>query len=79
MLQLFPPRSRVVAVISPSPQRGPKPRPIAQRRRNRLMLNLTDAELAQLERVAGATPVAAFARALVLRALSRQAGKGTGR
>lgn len=53
-------------------KRGPKPRPPEEHRRNRVLLNFTDAELVQLEKAAGAERVSDFARALVLRYLARR-------
>lgn len=51
---------------------GPKPTPVEVHRRNRLMLNLTDEELAQLVSAAGAESAAAFARGIVLAYLARR-------
>mgnify|MGYP006871754754 CR=1 FL=1 len=59
----------------PTSRRGPKPRPVTQRRRNRLMLNLTDDELRRLRIAAGGRPLTALARSLVLDALARGRGR----
>jgi hypothetical protein len=48
------------------PGAGPKPKPPAERRRNRLVLNLRDRELEAIERAAGDRSAADFARDLVL-------------
>ncbi|HTF32445.1 MAG TPA: hypothetical protein VK714_01955 [Myxococcota bacterium] len=53
-------------------KRGPKPRPPEEHRRNRVVLNFTDAEYAQLVKIAGAERVSDFSRALVLRHLARR-------
>ena len=54
------------------PGSGPKPRPVEEHRRNRIMLNLTDAELRALAEAAGSRPITGFARDLMLRALARR-------
>jgi hypothetical protein len=51
---------------------GPKPTPVEGHRRNRLMLNLTDEELAQLMSAADTESAAAFARSVVLAYLARR-------
>lgn len=50
---------------------GRRPEPESRRRTRRVMLSLTEAEHRRLTRVAGRRPLAAFARELLLRALSR--------
>jgi hypothetical protein len=47
--------------------RGRKPIPLAERRRNRVMLNLTDAELEWLERSADGKPISEVAREILFR------------
>ncbi|HME69198.1 MAG TPA: hypothetical protein VKM54_04950 [Myxococcota bacterium] len=54
------------------PGAGPKPKPIEERRRNRLVLNLKDRELEAIERAAGERPAADFARDVVLRYVARR-------
>ena len=51
---------------------GRKPRPPELHRRNRLMLNLTDAEYDRLLAAAKGRPPATFAREIVLRDLARR-------
>jgi hypothetical protein len=51
---------------------GPKPKRAEEKRRNRIMLNLTDAELAHLERAAKSERPSEFARSIVLRYLARR-------
>ena len=51
---------------------GPKPRPVEEHRRNRIMLNFTDAELRALAEAAGPRPITGYARALVVRAVARR-------
>jgi hypothetical protein len=51
---------------------GPKPKPIAALRRNRLMLNFTDQEMVDLRRAAKKHRPAEFARGIVLRHLARR-------
>ena len=43
-------------------KRGPKPRPPEEHRRNRVVLNFTDAEYAQLVKIAGAERVGLLPR-----------------
>jgi hypothetical protein len=50
---------------------GPKPKRAEEKRRNRVMLNLTDAELARLERAAKGKPISSLAREVVIRYLAR--------
>ncbi len=54
------------------PGSGPKPKPAAEHRRNRLALNFTDAELEQLGKAAGKQSLTGFARDVVLRHLARR-------
>jgi len=54
------------------PGSGPKPKPVEVHRRNRMMLNFNDEELAQLAEAAGGKSVSAFARSIVLRYLARR-------
>ena len=54
------------------PGSGPKPKPLRQRRRNRVALNLTDAELRALRTAAGKASVSDYARSVVLDHLSRR-------
>ena len=56
------------AVLRP----GPKQKRAEEKRRNRIMLNLTDAELARLERAAKGKPISAFARKIVMNYLARR-------
>jgi hypothetical protein len=51
---------------------GPKPKPMAILKRNRLMLNFTDREMADLKRAAKKQRPADFARGIVLRHLARR-------
>lgn len=51
---------------------GRKPLPREERRRNRVVLNLTDAELSALEAAAGDVPAALFAREVVAKYLARR-------
>ena len=51
---------------------GPKPKRAEEKRRNRIMLNLTDAELARLERAAKGKPISSLAREVVIRYLARR-------
>jgi len=46
--------------------------PPAERQRNRVVVNLTDAEYDELAKSAGATGPSAFLRALLLRSLARR-------
>ena len=57
---------------SRKPRIGRPPTPLKERRRNRVMLNLTDEEYRQLERAAGGEAASAFARRIVLRYLTRR-------
>jgi len=54
------------------PGAGRKPKPREERRRNRIVLNLTDLELEAVERVIGGRSVADFARELLLRHVARR-------
>ena len=51
---------------------GPKPRPAKEHRRNRVMLNFTDDELAALEAASGGESTSFFTRGIVLRYLARR-------
>ena len=51
---------------------GPKPKPLAQRRRNRVVLNLTDQELRQLKAAVGSEQVGSFIRRIIFRYLARR-------
>lgn len=51
---------------------GPKPKKTSEIRRNRIMLNLTDSEMASLRRAARTTRPSEFAREVVLRYLARR-------
>ena len=53
------------------PGSGPKPRPPAEHRRNRIMLSFTDEELERLVDAARGKSTAGFARSIVLRYLVR--------
>jgi len=52
--------------------RGRKPIPLKERRRNRVLLNLTDAEFKWLEHTADGRPVSEVAREIVLRYRDRR-------
>ncbi len=67
--------SRVSLKAPPRIGRPPKPREAL--RRNRIMLNLTDAEIRRIEDAAGDEPAPAFARRIVLRSAARRPPKGT--
>jgi len=54
------------------PGAGRKSIPLADRRRNRVLLNLTDAELEWLEQTADGRPVSEVAREIVLHYLARR-------
>jgi hypothetical protein len=51
---------------------GPKPKPVKELHRNRIMLNLTDEEYAALRRLASKERPAAFARKVLARYLARR-------
>ncbi len=51
---------------------GRKPIRPEERRRNRVVLNLTDQELAQLEKAAKAERASDFARRIIFRSLARR-------
>ncbi len=53
------------------PGAGRKPKPLAEKRRNRVVLNLTDAEHRALRRAAGALLPATYARRVIGRHLGR--------
>jgi hypothetical protein len=57
---------------SRQPTIGRPPGRPEDRRRNRVMLNLTDSEHAQLEKAADGGPVSDFAREIILRHLARR-------
>lgn len=52
--------------------RGPKPKPLKERRRNRVMLNLDDAEYQRLVDAAADEPPSTYARRVLLRHLDRR-------
>jgi len=54
------------------PGAGRKPKPREERRRNRVVMNLSDLELEAIERVIGGRSVADFARDLMLRYVARR-------
>ena len=55
------------------PNPGPKPKPPGERRRNRIMLNLTDQEYSKLLKAAGGTQYASrYVRDALLRHLNRR-------
>jgi len=54
------------------PGSGPKPKTAAQRRRNRVVLNLTDGELARLRRAAGKEQLSTYMREIIFRHLARR-------
>jgi hypothetical protein len=54
------------------PRSGPKPKPIGETHRNRVMLNFTDKEFEALGRAAGEQRVSAYLRDFVLRHLARR-------
>ncbi len=77
MLQSFKMEGKVTVNVRKGrggarPRSGPKPKPVTEHRRNRIMLNFTDAELQALARAAGAKGITVFARELVLQALARR-------
>ena len=56
----------------PRPGSGRPPKPRAEKQSQAVQLNLTPGERAELERAAGAEPLGAFLRRLVLRSLSQR-------
>lgn len=54
------------------PGAGRKRKPLEEKQRNRVMLNLTDCEYKQLTNLAGDEPLSAFARRIVVRYLARR-------
>jgi len=54
------------------PGAGRKPRPPEEKQRNRVLLNLTDSEYAELMKVAGNEPISTCARRIVVRYLARR-------
>jgi len=54
------------------PGTGPKPLPLTKRRRNRIVLNLTDTEYRQVEKAARGKHLGSFAREIVLRSVARR-------
>ncbi len=54
------------------PGSGRKPLPLAEKQRNRVMLNLTDSEYAELMKAAGNEPISTCARRIVVRHLARR-------
>ncbi len=53
------------------PSTGPKPKPIGELRRNRIMLNFTDEEYEALAQAAGEQGVSKYLREVALRHLGR--------
>jgi len=51
---------------------GPKPKPVEELRRNRIMLNLTDEEYRRLAEAAGDKPASDYAREILVRHLPRR-------
>ena len=63
---------RNLAILYLMAKPGPKPQPPSQTRRNRLMLNLTDAEMRSLTRAAsGRNHATEYAREVLLKHLNR--------
>ncbi len=54
------------------PGSGPKPLPLSEVRRNRVVLHFTDAELAQVKKAAGKERPAFWIRERLLRSLARR-------
>ena len=54
------------------PGSGPPPLPLSEVRRNKLVLFLTDGELARLRKAAGQGRPSTFAREIVFRVLARR-------
>ena len=54
------------------PGSGPKPTKPSERRRNRVVILLTDAELERVERSAKGKHLGGFAREILLRSVSRR-------
>jgi hypothetical protein len=54
------------------PGTGPKPKPPAQLRRNRVVINLTDAEHAEVTKTAEGKSLSDFARDVLLRYVARR-------
>jgi hypothetical protein len=54
------------------PGSGPKPRPPAELRRNRVVLLLTDAELREVQKAAGRQSPSAWIRGVIARAVARR-------
>jgi hypothetical protein len=54
------------------PGSGPKPKPPAELRRNRIVVNLSDVEHAAVTKAAEGRPLADFARHVLLRHVARR-------
>ena len=54
------------------PGSGPKPKPAEEKRRNRIVVNLTDAELDELMNALGHEQVSTFVRRVLFRSLARR-------
>ena len=54
------------------PGSGPKPKPVEQHQRNRIMVNLTDDEYRKLRTAAKGGSVSGLARSVLLRYLARR-------
>lgn len=54
------------------PGSGPKPLPLAEKRRNRVVVNLTDAEFREVRKAAGREPPGVWIREVVAKALARR-------
>ncbi len=64
---------RNLAILYLMAKPGPKPQPLSQTRRNRLMLNLTDSEMQSLTRAAGDRHHATeYAREVLLKHLRKK-------
>ena len=54
------------------PGSGPKPKPTAERRRNRVVVNLTDEEYDALAKAAGSEQLSTFIRRALARFITRR-------
>ena len=54
------------------PGAGAKPKALAERRRNRVVLNLTDSELREVRKAAAGQQMSAFIREILFRSLARR-------
>jgi len=54
------------------PGSGPKPKPLAELRRNRIVVNLSDAEHAEVTKAAEGRPLVNFVRQVLLRHVARR-------